>query len=187
MSSVYSMLRGICNVCINLCQFNIGVIYLQDSLYKKHAGKDVNTVLLSCIKMLMKGHLTLREFKSNPNISMGYIEAIAGTKFVIMEVAKYIFSQFSRERAIVQVAERSELFISLMEQVKKVCTDTVINTTTLYGRGNLDVTGPVVYLLKLLVRQFSLPCLKQASERYPWIIPEGLRTSNLVSRSSFVK
>ena len=117
---------------------------------------------------------------------MGYIEGVAGTKFVLMEVAKFIYSQFSKERGIVQVAEQ-ELFIGLMEQVKKICTDTVINTTTLYGRGNLDMTGPVVYLLKLLLRQFSFPCLKQASERYPWIIPEGLRTSNLVSQSSFAK
>lgn len=148
---------------------------------------DIKERLQSCTKILMKAYPTLREFKSNLSISMEYIEGVAGTKFAIMEVAKLIYSQFSKEIGIGQVAERSELFINLMEQVKKVCTDTVINTTTLYARGNLDVTGPVVYLLKLLVRQFSFPCLKQTSERYPWMVPEGLRTSNLVSQSRFAK
>ena len=114
---------------------------------------------------------------------MGYIEGVAGTKFAIMEVAKFIHSQLSSEEYVRpgQAVERSQVVLDLMEQMKKICTDTFINTVTIYPRGNLDVTGPVVYLLKLLVRQFNFPCLKQTSERYPWIVPEGLRTSNLVS------
>lgn len=100
-----------------------------------------------------------------------------------MEVAKLIYSHFSTEgeMRLYQAAHHSGDIPALMEKAKNVCTDTEINSTTMYSGGNFDVTGPIVYLIKLLVRQFSFPCLKQASEKYPWIVPEGLRTSNLVS------
>lgn len=124
----------------------------------------------------------MKKYKSNPSISIDYLEGVAGTKFAIMEVAKFIHSQFSNggELTFEQSFEQSELVSTLMERAKKVCTDSLINTTTFYSGGGVNVTGPVIYLLKLLVRQFSFPCLKQASEKYLWIVPEGLRTSNLV-------
>lgn len=152
---------------------------MQDCLFKEHASEDTKSKLQACTEILTKAHLTLIKYKSNPVISIDYLEAVAGTKFAIMEVAIFIHSQLIDEVAT-RLDEHSK---ALMEQAKEVCTDTIINITTLYSK-SVDVTGPVVYLLKLLVRQFSFPCLKQASEKYPWIVPEGLRTSNLVSHAT---
>ena len=137
----------------------------------------------SCIEILANAHPTLRKYKSNPSINISYLEGVAGTKFAIMEVANFIHSQFSNDENldIDQTFEQSEVVSTLMEWARRVCTDTVINTTTMKS-GNVDITGPVAYLLKLLVRHFSFPCLKQASEKYLWIVPQGLRTSNLVSK-----
>lgn len=132
---------------------------------------------------------TLRKFKSDPVISIKYLERVAEMRFAIMEVASLIHSQLfsgddgkkKRKVRISHSVPQSKLVSTLMERARKVCTDRVINTTTFSPGGNVaDIVGPSVYFLKLLVRQFSFPCLRQASEKYPWIVPEGLRNSNLV-------
>ena len=124
----------------------------------------------------------MRNFKSNPVINIRYLEAVAGTKFVLTEFANLVHSQFDQDDHIDNaLMGELELMENLTDIVRKVCTDTVINTTTFSSGGIMDVMGPSVYLLKLLMRQFSFPCLKQASEKYLWIVPEGLRASNLVS------
>jgi hypothetical protein len=127
----------------------------------------------------------LREFKSRQSITIGFLEGVAGAKFAMMEVAKFIYAHFSTESGEMrhyQAAHQSAKSPLLMDNAKTICTDHEINLITNAG-GNLDMTGPIVYLIKLLVRQFSFPCLKQASEKYPWLIPEGFRTSNLVSKA----
>ena len=67
-----------------------------------------------------------------------------------------------------------------MRPVEELCADSRINTVA----SNTDVVGPAVYLVKLLVRQYGFPCLKQVCEIHPWIIPEGLRTANQVCEKS---
>lgn len=151
----------------------------QDALFKEHASEDTESRLRACSEILKDAHFTLTSYKSNPVISIGYLEAVAGAKFAITEVANFIHSQLIDE----VVTRHSENVSALMERAREICSDTIVNITTVSSK-SVDVTGPVVYLLKLLVRQFSFPCLKQASERYPWIVPEGLRTSNLVSHYS---
>lgn len=105
-----------------------------------------------------------------------------------MEVAELFHYQFSDEprEKLDRTPDSQENVKILIDTAKKICSDTVINTTVINtsifsSTEDADVLGPAVYLLKLLVRQFSFPCLKQASEKYLWIVPEGLRTSNLVS------
>ena len=66
-----------------------------------------------------------------------------------------------------------------MELAERVCTDRAINTTD-FGASGEDVVGPAVYLLKLLVRQYGFPCLKEVSQQHQWILPEGLRSDDQV-------
>ena len=133
--------------------------------------------------MMSRASDTLRKFKSDPVISINYLERVAEMRFAIMEVACFIHSQlFNEKKRKVRFGHSMpQSKIALMERARKVCTDRVMNTTTFSPAGSVaDIVGPSVYFLKLLVRQFSFPCLRQASEKYPWIVPEGLRNSNLV-------
>jgi hypothetical protein len=143
----------------------------------------------SCIKILTQACVTLKKYKHNPGINIDYLEGVAGTKFAIMEVAHLIHSQFSSEGKAMfdqSVEQLGGAATTLLEATRKICTDPVINTTTIHS-GSVNVTGPVMYLLKLLVRHFNFPCLKPASETYPWIVPTALRTSNLVGHSCHSK
>ena len=95
-----------------------------------------------------------------------YLEAIAGIRFAFLEIANLLHSD-------------REDCIDLFELAEDVCTDPTINTSDFTVSGT-DVVGPAVYLLKLLVRKYGFPCLKQVYEQFNWIIPEGLRETNQV-------
>ena len=83
----------------------IMLLYIpQDALCKEHATEDSESRLQACTEILKKAHSTLRNFKSDPSISVGYLEAVAGTKFAIMEVATLIHSQLTNEAAGLQLS-----------------------------------------------------------------------------------
>ena len=57
---------------------------------------------------------------------------------------------------------------------RRACTEERINTIDTTGKTN--TTGPIVYLLKLLVRQAGFSCLKKIVEKPDgkWVVPPGL-------------
>ena len=67
-------------------------------------------------------------------------------------------------------------FNSTLFICRHACTDDRINIIDTTGKSN--TTGPIVYLLKLLVRQAGLSCLKKIVERtdvqLKWLIPQEL-------------
>ena len=96
-------------------------------------------------------------------------------RFSIVEIASLLHSD-----CIVGTVRKSQrLQFQIMQLAQGVCTDPAINTTH-FGDKAENVVGPAVYLLKLLVRQYGFPCVKQVSERYQWIVPEDLRTADQV-------
>ena len=56
---------------------------------------------------------------------------------------------------------------------RDLCLDNRVNIIDPTGR--VDTTGPVLYLLRQLIRQFGQDCLKTVSEAHPWVVPEELR------------
>ncbi len=60
--------------------------------------------------------------------------------------------------------------------------DTRVNVIDPTGR--VDTTGPVLYLMRLLVRQFGFTCLQRVSQAHPWVVPESLRRVDNVSACS---
>ena len=123
----------------------------------------------------------LRKFKNEHIISISYLEGVARVRFAIMEIAGFLHSHFSHEdeTELLNEHQLSDVEHNLMKLAEKVCIDHFINTTD-FRTKNADMFGPAVYLLKLLVRLYGFPLLKRVSERYVWVIPEGLRTANLV-------
>ena len=72
----------------------------------------------------------------------------------------------------------------LLRIAHALCTDRKVNTVDVTGKA--DTTGPVVYLLKLLVRQFGFPCLKLVSQTHPWVIPQELKRGDDVSLNCLI-
>ena len=118
----------------------------------------------------------LKEYHSNPVITIGYLEGVAGIRFAVMEVASLLHSDCLNATAM----RTSPWQYQLIQCAVELCADPAINTTD-FASSTEDVIGPAVYLLKLLVRQYGFPCLKQVSDQHQWIIPEGLRTANQVA------
>lgn len=61
----------------------------------------------------------------------------------------------------------------LIEKAKEACTIEDLNTIDLSGKAN--TAGPVVYLMKLIVRQWGFYCLNNIFENHQWVVPEELR------------
>lgn len=98
---------------------------------------------------------------SHSQVSLGYIEGIAKVRFALSVVAELFHED---------VAMKS----TLLDAVKKVCTDTSINCVDSSTKQS-DITGPVLYLLKLIVRQYGFSCLEKVSAAYTWVVPPELK------------
>ena len=67
----------------------------------------------------------------------------------------------------------------LVHAAEVICTDKGINHIDVTG--DSDTTGPIVYLLKLLMRRYGTDCLQQVSGRHEWVVPPELRQREEVS------
>lgn len=151
--------------------FQLFCCLCQDALYKEHSGKELKARINATLDIMERSHPALKEFKSSATINIGYLEGMAGIRFAIMEIAKFLPSLF-RETVS---QELQQLGFPLMQAAEEVCKDPAINSPV-----SGDVVGPALYLLKLVVRLHSIPFLKRVSGEYHWIIPEALRTTNQV-------
>ncbi len=95
-----------------------------------------------------------------------------------MEIASLFHSDYIANTGKKSSFQR-QLQFQIMQLAEEVCTDPAINTTDFVDDAE-GVVGPAIYLLKLLVRQYGFPCLKQVSEQHQWIVPEGLRATDQV-------
>ena len=67
--------------------------------------------------------------------------------------------------------------MELIRAAGRVCSDCEVNCIDPTGRK--DTVGPVIYLLKLIVRQYGMPCLKAAAEVHEWLIPIQLKSTQV--------
>ena len=120
------------------------------------------------MKELTNSVARLSSLKSESDINIEYLEAVAGVRFCLMEVAYLLHSNCSGKKNPESMNHRQQLLIS---QVKEMCQDHGIST-------DYASVGPSLYLVKLLVRQYGFPCLNQVCEAHPWMVPEELRTAD---------
>ena len=120
------------------------------------------------VRSLDEGYSTLQAFSlCAVQVSLEYLEAVAKIRFALSVVAEELSNNRVRGRE------------ELLQVASTMCTD--VNVNVLDSSGRKDTTGPVIYLLKLLVRQFGFACLKSVSEEHPWVIPRELRRGDNVS------
>ena len=147
------------------------IIILQDSLYKGNSYQVSHNNISAILAILKKSYQALRDYKSNRVVNIEFLEGVAGVRFALMETANILQSQLT--------GRNSSKTFKLVLLAKDICMDKTINTTEFSSSG-VDVVGPAVYLVKLLVRQFGFPCLKSISEKHQWIVPRGLRKADQV-------
>ena len=119
-------------------------------------------------EILEVGHSALQHHTdhSHSEISLGYIEGVAKVRFALSVVAE-LFHKNAPARPALLLATR------------EVCTDTTINHID--DTGQTDTTGPLLYFLKLIVRQYGFPCLAEVSAAHTWVVPLELRRADEVT------
>jgi len=110
--------------------------------------------------------LQLHTSHSHGEISLGYIEGVAKVRFALSVVAEQLHKHVTMKPA-------------LLHAVRTVCTDPSINH--IGDTGQTDTTGPALYLLRLIVRQFGFPYLTEVSVEHPWVVPHELKTADEVT------
>lgn len=73
---------------------------------------------------------------------------------------------------VLQIEQNGYHYMNLLRAAGNLCSDRQINCIDSTGRR--DTVGPVIYLLKLLVRQYGMPWLKGTVEIHDWILPAEL-------------
>ena len=111
-------------------------------------------------EILEESYLSLEHTCADESmVSLQYLQSVAGVRFGLSVVAEQLKNGHVDDR--------------LLRITHDLCVDHRVNVVDPSGR--VDTTGPVLYLLKLLIRQFGYPCLKAVSEAHPWVVPEELR------------
>ena len=134
----------------------------QDALNKEYSLKPSQERAAGILK---EGHqaLQLHTSHSHGEISLGYIEGVAKVRFALSVVAE-------------QFHKHATMKPALLHAVRTVCTDLTVN-----HMDDTDSTGPVLYFLKLIVRQIGFPCLTEVSEEHPWVVPRELKKADQVT------
>lgn len=92
--------------------------------------------------------------------SLEYLEGVAKMRSALVVIAEML------------VNGNGEVDQDLLKAAETLCTDDIVNCI---NKVKLEKTvGPVIYLIKLLARQYGIPQLKAISESYDWVIPAVL-------------
>ena len=127
---------------------------------------------------LKDGHMALRQHEENTGssaVTLEYLEGVAKVRYALSVVAE-LLNQDDQPRS----QEDGMFVVQLVHQAQVVCMDPNVNSID--DTEQSDTVGPVVFLIKLLVRQYGLNCLQKASEAHAWIMPEQLKQTGGVTR-----
>ena len=73
--------------------------------------------------------------------------------------------------------EKGHHFVELLKAAAKLCSDREVNCIDPTDQQN--TVGPIIYLLKLMVRQYGMPCLRVAAQVHDWLIPAQLKSKQV--------
>ena len=147
---------------------------IQDALYKEFCEKSFASMMEDTTNILEDGHQALRQLGQYTDaVTLDYLEGVAKVRFALSVVAE-LLNENDQPRS----HEDSVLVVQLLHEAREVCVDPSINFID--DTGQRDTVGPVVFLIKLLVRQYGLNCLQKASDAYAWIVPEQLKQTGEV-------
>jgi len=168
----YRSCVGINNLPINY------TILPQDALDKEYSQKPSQEIAAG---ILNKGYQALKVHSNNfhDQITLGYIEGMAKVRFALSVVAEHFHecATMKPEECATTKPEQFHKHVTmkpaLLHAVRTLCTDPSINHID--QTGQTDTTGPALYLLKLIVRQYGFSCLTKVAKKHPWVVPHELK------------
>lgn len=119
--------------------------------------------------VLIDGYSALLEHRRGTP-TLEYLEGVAKVRYSLSVVAEVLKDE-----------ENGQHSMELLRAAGRMCSDREVNCIDPTDRR--DTVGPVIYLLKLMVRQYGMPCLKAAAEIHEWIIPAELKTEKVINNN----
>lgn len=98
--------------------------------------------------------------------TLEYLEGVAKVRYSLSIVAKVLKDQ-----------HKGHPFIELIKVVAKLCSDRKVNCID--PNDEQDTGGPVIYLLKLIVRRYGMPHLRVAAQVHDWLVPAQLKSTQV--------
>jgi hypothetical protein len=115
--------------------------------------------------ILQDGFCALQEHRPGTP-TLEYLEGVANVRFSLSVVAEVLNSE-----------ETGQHFMKLLKAAGQICSDREVNCIDPTERQN--TVGPVIYLLKLIVRQYGMPCLSVAAQIHDWLVPAELKSQEV--------
>lgn len=129
------------------------------------SSQNVASIVEEVTTILLEGYNGLQEHRRGAP-TLEYLEGVAKVRYSLSVVAEVLKSE-----------QYGHHFMELLRAAGRICSDHEINCIDPTGRK--DTVGPVIYLLKLIVRQYGMPCLKAAAEVHEWLIPAQLKSTQV--------
>ena len=156
-------------------------ILLQDALSRSFSDTTSEFNVKRIAETMNEGYgALLYETTPGPaHISVLFLEGLAKIRFSLSVVADILEKQVSSKQKVTTSSHITQLVYT----AQNICSD--LNINVIDTTGNLDTTGPTVYLMRLLVRQFGMSCLEKVTDTYSWIIPMELRSKQEVKINEY--
>ena len=130
--------------------------------------------------LLEKGQKSLA---ASTDRDLNFLEGVANVRFALLLVADLLQQLSGRGDGATSVNKphivHGDTANQLIEIAKEACTRIDLNTIDLTGKRN--TAGPVIYLMKLIVRQWGFDCLNNILKSHQWVVPVDLRQSEVSS------
>ena len=154
-------------------------LLFQDALDKELSSQPLPQRLAGSVDLLQEGMESLMRAAgfSQRDITLDLLEGVAKVRYAL-QVAAGLLQQQINEVGGASPASHAHIVHGamanrLLEEARHACTMEGVNTIDSTGERN--TTGPIVYLLKMIVRQWGVGCLKKVLERHQWVVPVELR------------
>ncbi len=142
--------------------------------------------MTSAAHLLRQGHRALQEHAGARVISLEYLEGVAQVRYALSFIAELL----SKQTTGTPIESHQELGVfvnQLLPAAREACTDPTVNKVDVVGTSG--IVGPVVYLLKLLVRRYGTHCLQNIVSSptllCSWVVPHELQRSEEVETNSY--
>ena len=141
----------------------------QDALSRQMSARNLTRAekMEEVTRYVIQGYSALQDHHRHIAPNLEYLEGVAKVRYSLSVVA--------------EVLKNEEHHMELLRAAGRMCSDRDVNCID--PSSDRGTVGPVVYLLKLLVRQYGMPCLNAAVEKHDWIIPEEVQPDKVTTSS----
>jgi hypothetical protein len=150
----------------------------EDALQKENSAHPLGQKMDVAIRLMASSVDTLTQCTSFTlsNISMKVLEGVAKMRYGLLVVAELLQLQANPIKGV-SFSNQSQnihgrLASTLLDTARYACTSDKLNIINTSGSA---AVGPIVYLLKLLVRQAGISCLNKLVAEHSWVVPLNLK------------